>query len=175
MERRNTFFTSDWHIGHTNVIAYDSRPFRDTSHMAEVLISNFNASVGTNDLTYFLGDMGLCKGSELSEVVGRLNGTKVLVLGNHDKGAEAMHKIGFDVVVNGATLWIANQCVTLSHCPLKGVWREHGFGENWHGESRQHRFTTPNFGQFHLHGHIHSPNGGKSARVLAWRPIPTVR
>jgi calcineurin-like phosphoesterase family protein len=171
--RRPVFFTSDWHIGHANVLAYDSRPFKDVDHMAEVLVGNFNASVPPHGLTYFLGDMGLCSGEKLKKVIERLNGTKVLVLGNHDKGSEAMYKIGFDVVLNGAVLWIANQRVTLTHCPLKGVWREpvDGMkgaieGENWHGEKKQHRFTIEDLGQFHIHGHIHSPNKGKSSRIL---------
>ena len=39
--------------------------------------------------------------------------------------------------------------------------------ENWHGESRPNRrlYTVNDYGQFHLHGHIHSPNGGKSTRI----------
>jgi calcineurin-like phosphoesterase family protein len=55
-------------------------------------------------------------------------------------------------------------------------------GENWHGETRNKRFSVPDEGQFHLHGHIHSPNGGKSKRNLNrqldvglpcsnWRPV----
>jgi calcineurin-like phosphoesterase family protein len=172
-ERRQIFFTSDWHIGHTNVIRLSQRPFRDVEHMAEVLVNNFNACARPGALTYFLGDMGLCKGEELKAVVSKLNGTKVLVLGNHDKNHEAMFKIGFDAVVNSATIYVAHQRVTLSHCPLRGVWREATEGmkdstgaENWHGEAKQVRFSIADEGQFHLHGHIHSPNGGKSERLL---------
>ena len=96
-------------------------------------------------------------------------------MGNHDKGVEAMYKAGFDVVLYGATMQIAGERVTLSHCPLLGVYREKCEGmtgsqadENWHGESRlrQRIFTTTNEGQFHIHGHIHSPNGGKSQKTL---------
>jgi calcineurin-like phosphoesterase family protein len=36
----------------------------------------------------------------------------------------------------------------------------------WHGETRHKDFSIQNYGQFHLHGHIHSPNGGKSAKIL---------
>ena len=41
-------------------------------------------------------------------------------------------------------------------------------GENWHGELRPNfqQYQVPNNGQFHLHGHIHSPNGGKSVKIL---------
>lgn len=171
-DRKNTFFTSDWHIDHANVLIYSKRPFRDVDHMREVLVNNFNASAGPDSITYFLGDMGLGSSAALRETVVRLNGMKVLVSGNHDKGSEAMYKLGFDVVTNGVSLWIAGQTVTASHCPLLGVWREDMTkigplkGENWHGDHKNQRFSFPDFGQFHLHGHIHSPNDGKSQKIL---------
>lgn len=169
------FFTSDWHVGHRNVISFSNRPFTDIEHMERVLINNFNASVPTNGVTYFLGDMGLTDWFHLQSVISQLNGTKVLVLGNHDKASTTMYQVGFDVVLHGAWLQIAGEKVTLSHCPLKGVYREntegmHGSpeGENWHGESRKSHeiYTCSNEGQFHLSGHIHSPNSGKSQRTL---------
>jgi calcineurin-like phosphoesterase family protein len=74
-----------------------------------------------------------------------------------------MYRLGFDVVLYGATLYIAGEEVTLTHCPLRGIFREditgmRGVvdGDLWHGESKQIRFSTENRGQFHLHGHIHS-------------------
>ena len=118
--------------------------------------------------------MGLCSNDILSKVVNDLNGTKVLILGNHDKKMNAMYNAGFDVVIYSISLEIAGHRVTMSHCPLFGVWREDTAGmknsvnENWHGESRdKHRkYTLTDEDQFHLHGHIHSPNGGKSKRIL---------
>jgi len=175
MNRRNVFFTSDWHVGHQNILAFDNRPFKDLDHMHRVLINNYNSTVCPEDVCYFVGDMGLCNSETLGKVISELNGTKVLVLGNHDKGVNAMYAMGFDVVVNGLSLHIAKQRVTVSHCPLYGVYRENVVGmrggrdeENWHGESRdKHRkYTVTDEGQFHLHGHIHSPNGGKSTKIL---------
>lgn len=173
MERRLIFFTSDLHVGHENVLKFDSRPFRDIDHMEKVLINNFNATVPKDAITYFLGDMGMCSKTRLRDVVAQLNGTKVLVLGNHDGGMNAMYRIGFDVVLNSAALWIAGHEVTMTHCPLRGIWRENisgmkgaSDGENWHGEHKQLRFSIEDRGQFHLHGHIHSPNSGKSQKIL---------
>lgn len=173
MERRVTFFTSDWHIGHANVIKYSQRPFRDVNHMREVLVNNFNATVPVNGVTYFLGDMGMCTSEELKSVVARLNGTKILIVGNHDKGVEAMYKMGFDAVMYGASLLVANKLVTMSHCPLLGVWREDTTNMNvvgpktcWHGDHKNQRFSTVDRGQFHLHGHIHSKNDAKSKKIL---------
>lgn len=174
MERKGTFFSSDWHCFHKNVLVFDNRPFKDLDHMHEVLVNNYNSTV-KDGICYFLGDMGLCGTENLQKIISRLTGTKVLILGNHDKATESMYKAGFDVVLYGATMQIAGERVTLSHCPLLGVYRENcqdmqgsQTGENWHGESRlkQRIFTTANTGQFHLHGHIHSPNGGKSEKIL---------
>jgi calcineurin-like phosphoesterase family protein len=138
--------------------------------MHEVLVNNYNTAVDASALCYFLGDMGLCKSDVLRKVVARLNGTKVLVLGNHDKGATAMWRLGFDAVVNMAALEIAGHVVTMTHCPLRGVWREdvEGMrgavpGECWHGERRHADFSIPDFGQFHLHGHTHK---GPEERTL---------
>ena len=174
MERKGIYLTSDLHIGHANVLVFDKRPFKDLDHMHEVLINNYNSTV-RDGICYFLGDVGLGKTEVVKEVISQMSGTKCLILGNHDKGVEAMYKAGFDVVLHGAVMQICGERVTLSHCPLLGVWRENcedmtgsQTGENWHGESRlkQRIFTTTDEGQFHAHGHIHSPNGGKSQKIL---------
>jgi len=174
MERTGIYFTSDWHCYHKNVIVFDNRPFKDLEHMHKVLINNYNSTV-KDGVCYFLGDMGLCTGESLKKIITKLSGTKVCILGNHDKNAESIYKAGFDVVIYGATMQIAGERVTLSHCPLLGVYRENCENmkgsekqENWHGESRASRkiFTVTNEGQFHLHGHIHSPNSGKSQKIL---------
>jgi calcineurin-like phosphoesterase family protein len=168
------FWTSDWHLGHEKAIELDSRPFRNLDHMHEVLINNFNSIVPKDGVTYFLGDFGMYLSIEaLAEILDRLNGTHVCILGNHDANMTKMYRMGFDVVLNAAVTYIAQQRVTMSHCPLFGVYREktEGMrgampGDNWHGERKQGRFTVKDEGQFHLHGHIHSPNRGLSEKIL---------
>jgi calcineurin-like phosphoesterase family protein len=173
--RKRIFFTSDLHIGHANVIKFSNRPFKDVDDMHESFIKRFNAVLTDHTVLYVLGDVGMCGSDVMTKVIRQIKGTKVLVLGNHDKKSNAMYNVGFDVVLYNATLYIANERVTLSHCPLYGVYREDTGGmrgsdgtENWHGENRQSRkpFTVKDEGQFHLHGHIHSPNGGKSQKIL---------
>lgn len=182
--RKSIHFTSDWHVGHANSLKFDERPFKDLDHMHRVLINNYNAQVPHNGLCYFLGDMGLCSSELLKEIISQLKGTKVLILGNHDKAHNAMYEIGFDVVLNSATLYIAGERVTMSHCPLRGVFREDvegmkralskkdieedgskGVVDNWHGEHKQTAFSAENEGQFHLHGHIHSGPHNKKLRI----------
>ena len=106
-KRKQTFFTSDWHIGHQNSIVFDQRPFRDLDHMHTVLINNYNASVPKDGVCYFLGDMGLSSSGLIKSIIDQLNGTKVLIVGNHDKGYQAMYDNGFDVVMHSSVLYIA--------------------------------------------------------------------
>lgn len=168
--RRRVSFTADWHIGHENVLHFDKRPFDDLNHMHRVLENNYNSTVGKQDICYFLGDMGLCNGDILTKIIQSLNGTKVLILGNHDKGATAMRRVGFDVVLNMAAIEIAGKLVTITHCPLRGIKREdcskmNGYieGDNWHKEHKHTAFSIADFGQYHLHGHTHK---GSEERIL---------
>lgn len=161
--RKPVFFTSDMHIGHANSIDFDDRPFQGLHHMHRTLINNYNAIVPENGVCYHLGDVGMSSTDKVKEVISQLNGTKVLVLGNHDKNPNAMYNLGFDVVLYGVTLYIAGEKVTMTHCPLRGVFREDVTGmrgakegENWHGEHKQQKFSVEDEGQFHLHGHLHS-------------------
>lgn len=169
MKNWRIFFTSDWHLGHENAIKYDKRPFKDCAEMAETLVRRFNATVPEDGTTYFLGDMGN-KTEDISKVIKRLNGTKILILGNHDKNVGTMLNCGFDAVLYNATIFIHGQRVTMSHCPLLDTFREDtsimtaykdkGLDKFpvWHGNDRpKHRvLSVENNGQFHIHGHIHS-------------------
>lgn len=179
--RKSIHFTSDWHIGHANSIKFDDRPFKDLDHMHRVLVNNYNAQVPPDGLCYFLGDIGLSNNETVGKILAELNGTKVLVLGNHDKKFNAMYELGFDVVLHGATIYIAGERVTMTHCPLRGVFRENtehmrsaysdqdraeGIkDENWHGEHKQIAFSCTDEGQFHLHGHIHSGPANDKLRI----------
>lgn len=131
--------------------------------MHRTLIKRYNAMVPKKGVGFFAGDMGN-RTQDIASVIKHLNGTKVLILGNHDKGMNTMYNCGFDVVLWSAHFYIARQKVTMSHCPLPGIVREDTTGmrgsenEEWHGASRKKHQTciVPNEGQFHLHGHIHS-------------------
>lgn len=186
------FFTSDWHIGHENVLKFDQRPFKDLDEMHSTLIKNFNHNVPAHGITYFLGDMGLCSNGLLRSIITQLNGKKIIVRGNHDGGIMSLYDAGFDFVTDKAQITIGNKIITMTHCPLKGVWREDTTGmrnaspgENWHKEAKHsNRFSIEDFGQYHLHGHIHARgekvNGkkiidGRQMDVFIgahkWRPV----
>lgn len=78
-----TWFTSDLHFGHRNVIHYCKRPYKDIDEMTTALIKIWNETVKDGDTVYVLGDFSLNKRWSL-EVVPLLKGNKILVSGNHD-------------------------------------------------------------------------------------------
>lgn len=169
--RKSEFVTADWHVGHERCILFDQRPFNNLDQMHNALIKRYNSVVPVDGVCYFLGDMAWDQ-KVLKEILTKLNGTKVLVLGNHDKRRQSMYGVGFDVVLHNLTVYIANEEVTMSHCPLRGVFREDTSemrnskpGEAWHGEFRHQEFSIENHGQFHLHGHIHSSKSNNKPKI----------
>ncbi len=177
MNKKPTFFTSDFHIGHEKSIEFDKRPFQNLDEMHRTLITRYNSTVPDSGICYFLGDMGN-KSEDMRKVITQLKGTKVLILGNHDPGITTMYNCGFDVVIYSATLYIGDHRLTMSHCPLLDTFREDTSGmksahlnENWHGESREkhRRSALRNEGQFHLSGHIHSRKDKPTSKTILGR------
>jgi calcineurin-like phosphoesterase family protein len=79
-----TFFTSDTHFGHANIIKYCNRPFASVEEMDNILIHNWNSVVRPEDTVYHLGDFAV-GGGPAAPYLRRLNGTIYFCLGNHDK------------------------------------------------------------------------------------------
>lgn len=78
---------ADWHFGHQNILAYCRRPWRTTDKMDHDLVKLHNSVVKPKDTVYVLGDVtlrGPDKKDWLRKILGRMNGTKILIFGNHD-------------------------------------------------------------------------------------------
>ena len=95
-----TFFTSDSHYNHLNIIRYCNRPYKDLWSMNHDLIARWNAVVGPRDTVYHLGDFALGKSHHWPDFFKKLRaGRKILIRGNHDAHARVMkEKVGFDEV-----------------------------------------------------------------------------
>ena len=78
------FFTSDTHFYHGNIIRFCNRPFKDVEVMNETIISNWNITVGQDDIVFHLGDFCLGGSAEWTKILDRLNGKIYLIMGNHD-------------------------------------------------------------------------------------------
>jgi calcineurin-like phosphoesterase family protein len=82
------FATADPHYFHSQINKYCKRPFRDEKHMRNTLIENYNKVVPTDGVCFFIGDMAMIGTSQWEKMRGllnKLNGTKHLILGNHDE------------------------------------------------------------------------------------------
>ena len=94
------YFIADTHFNHTNIIKYCNRPFNNTHEMNEYIIQKWNSVVKKDDTVYHLGDVGFGSLQEVKNLVERLNGTKILLRGNHDFkiGVNIWKEIGFSEV-----------------------------------------------------------------------------
>ena len=79
------FFTADTHFSHARIIELCNRPFDDINHMDEMMIKNWNKTVAPGDTVFHLGDVALGTIAGSLPKVGRLNGYKALIPGNHDR------------------------------------------------------------------------------------------
>lgn len=77
------FFTSDTHFGHSNIIKFCNRPFKDAEEMDRVLIENWNNKVPEDGLVFHLGDFGWGGYQEYKKIRDQLNGKIILIKGNH--------------------------------------------------------------------------------------------
>jgi calcineurin-like phosphoesterase family protein len=85
-----TFFTSDTHFGHENIIKYCKRPFANAKEMDKVLVQNWNKVVGPDDLVYHLGDFAV-GGGPAGPYLDQLNGKIILIHGNHDERIDHLY------------------------------------------------------------------------------------
>ena len=148
IEHQNVYFASDFHIGHQNVIKFDSRPFEDLQDMHNKLIENWNSVVGENDLVFYLGDFSFKDRGSGKWFRDQLNGKIHFIMGNHDRmrivGHLGFDKIyGDDTALGGATIEIKDddanrgyQTIVLCHYPILSWNKSH-------------------HGSWHIHGHCH--------------------
>lgn len=122
-----TFFSSDHHYDHRNIIGYCTRPFASVEEMNERLIENWNSVVRPEDKVIYLGDFGLRGPEHLLPFRNRMNGHwELFVSGNHDR-ATVTHSPGFaDRIIpfhasRMEPYEIDGVKVYLSHCPALSV------------------------------------------------------
>lgn len=129
-----TYAYSDPHFYSEKIINYGNRPFRDVAHMNAALIENYNATVGKNELCYWLGDImyGATK-DRVRDILSHMHGRKYLILGNHDRSHSVSWWLsaGFDRVFEHP-VYMAPLYIMLSHEPLP-EFGNHAPIVNYHG------------------------------------------
>lgn len=131
-----TFYTSDSHFGHANIIKYSVRPFTDVDHMDTVMINNWNSVVGQNDEVYHLGDFTFGNLNSATRYRDRLNGKIHLIWGNHDRDE-----------VKFSNLWESSQPFLETMIDGTKIVLCHYSLRTW---NKRHR------GAYHFFGHSHA-------------------
>jgi calcineurin-like phosphoesterase family protein len=149
------YFTSDLHFGHAAVIDYCKRPFTNLHQMHTTIIKRWNERIKPHDTVFVLGDMALCRFRDFEPIANQLQGTKVLVRGNHDHYSEGQYRrLGF-TVYHEVKMKLAGQMVRLSHYPYAVAWYRRPFA--YKSELRFLDKRPPRVaGEWLLHGHTHS-------------------
>ena len=146
--------TSDHHFNHRNIIRYCNRPFYSVEEMNKVMINKWNSKVAKTDIVIHLGDFAM-RSSNIKYFKERLNGTIILVEGNHDLQLERMEEQGF-IIVRGNL--IINNFI-LSHRPLLKEDIPEGF--------------------INIHGHIHDKDSYDGINVSVektnYEPIELIK
>jgi calcineurin-like phosphoesterase family protein len=135
----STFFIADLHFGHKNCLAYDNREFPSIEAHDEALIERWNNAVGIGDDVWILGDISWYSSMKTIEIFKRLNGTKHLCIGNHDKRLLKNRDVQslFSEIVDYKELQLDDETgIVLSHYPIP-CYNNHYYG--W----------------YHLYGHVH--------------------
>lgn len=132
----NIFFTSDTHFFHANILNFEHRPFKDVDDMNNQMIKLWNDKVTNSDSVYILGDFSFGTVEETNDILKKLNGKKILVLGNHDHFVKN-HKFdqsAFLEICNYKEIEYSGKRIVMCHYP----------------------FASNDTKKFQLYGHIHS-------------------
>lgn len=87
---KDIWVISDTHFSHQNILKFTDkdgelvRSFDDVNHMNQTMIDNWNRVVKPGDKVYHLGDVFFGDKEKFKSLWPRLNGSKRLVVGNHD-------------------------------------------------------------------------------------------
>lgn len=143
------WFISDTHFFHANILKFkndNNDPnspriracYSSVEEMHEDMVKKWNSVVKQGDKVYHLGDVTFCYDRPFKELMSRLNGSKRLILGNHDK-------------VKGTVL--------LDYFDKLELW----YGFHFKGEKKLNftcshipvRLESLRDGNFNVHGHTH--------------------
>lgn len=138
------FFTSDLHFGHSKEFLWGPRGFSSSEEHDEEVIRRWNQKVGEEDIVYILGDLMLEDNISGMSKLSRLNGSFVVIRGNHDTNTRLMAYGLCDKILSvKAADYLRDGKWTfyLSHFPTKVG--------NYDDEQRHNKF-------YNLCGHTHT-------------------
>ena len=130
------FYTADLHFHYKPFLP--GRPFASVDEMDEAMIRLWNETVTDEDTVYVVGDVGYNGGYVPGDALGRLQGRKHLIRGNHDTGFENAPKLFdyFETVTDFNEIDDGETHILLCHYPI--LYRKRGYM---------------------IHGHLHQARG----------------
>lgn len=134
-----TYLISDSHYGHANICKFlredgtKVRPWDDPDEMDAVMVERWNSVVKPGDVVYHLGDVAMNR--RHIKTMGLLNGSKRLILGNHDIFDHSDYTPYFKRLHGSYKL----DDLLLTHIPV-------------------HRDSVARWSLGNVHGHIHEKN-----------------
>ena len=86
-DKREYWVTSDLHFFHKGILSYqpETRPWVSLEEMHEAIITDWNAKVKPDDIIFHLGDFSFAGKEKTEELISKLNGDIIWLLGNHDQ------------------------------------------------------------------------------------------
>lgn len=116
----------------------NGRPFGSLDEMNATIIKNWNSKVSYNDDVYVLGDVfwGM-NSNQIKDFMGKLNGRKHLILGNHDRVIPNQKSNSWYEICKYKELEYQNHCIVLFHFPIF----------EWSGYY---------YNSYHFYGHVHN-------------------
>ena len=150
-----TWITSDLHLNHFKILDFERYNLdrNGLSHIQtieqynEMIISRINSVVAPEDTLYILGDVVMGGTDVITRLIRRINGYKILVLGNHDKyKVNQGLKMGFNEVYDRPIyLPEGHGKVILSHYPLYEAFDNPYISYNIHGHLHDSWLSLPNY------------------------------
>jgi len=136
------FYTSDLHFCDEKILKVCNRPFDSVDAMNQALIRNWNGKINETDTVYILGDIFPCADGDetvIINLVKKLNGKKILVVGNHDEEYVQVLEYSklFESMKHMAFVTDSYKEIVLCHYPLM----------SWRNDEND---------SIHLYGHIHN-------------------
>jgi calcineurin-like phosphoesterase family protein len=132
------YVISDFHFGHEKIRKLTRLGFQTNEEMHSAIISGWNKTIINNDIkVYVLGDIG--EKESIEEILPKLRGRKVLLMGNHDKLSKSFYLKYFEEVLDAPLFW--SKRIVLSHHPIPvepGVINVHGHTHDISLASSQH-------------------------------------
>ena len=154
------WFIADTHFYHKAALRHNRRPFKTIEEMNEHIIKMWNQHIKKTDTVFVLGDFSWGNQKQIKDIVSRLHGYKILILGNHDKRVWQMINAGFKDVRENIYINLNGYEIYLSHYPYYPKWHVR-LKLWWHNYSKWKRFAHKQIrrdGNWLIHGHIHNNN-----------------